>query len=118
MPLAGELFLLSFHCLPFQNPHGLGFDILFSEAAAQCVELGNRSPQGDPGGRLFILMEQGGRENTGKMLDGEVAIILGASCGMGCSMAELFAREGAEVVMTARGQVIQVCNGAFLSGTE
>ena len=44
MPLAGELFLLSFHCLPFQNAHGLGFDILFSEAAAQCVELGNNPP--------------------------------------------------------------------------
>ena len=44
MPLAGELFLLSFHCLPFQNPHGMGFDIFFSEAAAQCVELGNNPP--------------------------------------------------------------------------
>ena len=43
MPLAGELFLLSFHCLPFQNAHGLGFDILLSEAAAQCIELGNNS---------------------------------------------------------------------------
>ena len=26
------------------NPHGMGFDILFSEAAAQCVELGNNPP--------------------------------------------------------------------------
>ena len=39
-----------------------------------------------------------------KMLDGKVAIISGASYGMGKSMAELFAKEGAKVVMTARGQ--------------
>ena len=38
-----------------------------------------------------------------KMLDGKVAIVSGASYGMGKSMAELFAREGARVVMTARG---------------
>ena len=48
------------------------------------------------------------------MLEGKVAIVSGASYGMGYSMAELFASEGASVVMTARGQVIQVCNGAFL----
>lgn len=61
------------------------------------------------------------------MLEGKVAIVSGASYGMGFSMAELFAKEGAKVVMTARGrdkldaavselkaQVIQVCNGAFL----
>ena len=39
-----------------------------------------------------------------KMLDGKVAIISGASYGMGETMAELFAREGAKVVMTARGK--------------
>ena len=39
-----------------------------------------------------------------KMLDGKVAIVSGASYGMGFSMAELFARESAKVVMTARGQ--------------
>ena len=39
-----------------------------------------------------------------KMLDGKVAIVSGASYGMGYSMAELFAKEGAKVVMTARGQ--------------
>lgn len=39
-----------------------------------------------------------------KMLDGKIAIISGASYGMGFSMAELFAREGAKVVMTARGK--------------
>ena len=39
-----------------------------------------------------------------KMLDGKVAIVSGASYGMGYTMAELFAKEGAKVVMTARGQ--------------
>ena len=39
-----------------------------------------------------------------KMLEGKVAIVSGASYGMGFSMAELFAKEGARVVMTARGQ--------------
>ncbi len=39
-----------------------------------------------------------------KMLDGKVAIISGASYGMGETMAELFAKEGAKVVMTARGK--------------
>lgn len=39
-----------------------------------------------------------------KMLDGKVAIISGASYGMGETMAEVFAREGAKVVMTARGE--------------
>lgn len=38
-----------------------------------------------------------------KMLDGKVAIITGASYGMGQTMAELFAEEGASVVLTARG---------------
>ena len=37
-----------------------------------------------------------------KMLDGKTAIITGASYGMGHSMAELFAQEGANVVITAR----------------
>ena len=39
-----------------------------------------------------------------KMLNGKVAIISGASYGMGYTMAELFAKEGAKVVMTARGK--------------
>ncbi len=39
-----------------------------------------------------------------KMLDGKTAIITGASYGMGRSMAELFAEEGANVVITARHQ--------------
>ena len=39
-----------------------------------------------------------------KMLNGKVAIVSGSSYGMGFSMAELFAREGAKVVMTARGR--------------
>ena len=34
-----------------------------------------------------------------KMLDGKVAMITGASYGMGQSMAELFAEEGASVVL-------------------
>jgi NAD(P)-dependent dehydrogenase (short-subunit alcohol dehydrogenase family) len=38
-----------------------------------------------------------------KMLDGKVAIITGASYGMGQTMAELFVEEGASVVLTARG---------------
>ena len=39
-----------------------------------------------------------------KMLDGKVAIISGASYGMGKTMASLFCEEGAKVVMTARGK--------------
>lgn len=39
-----------------------------------------------------------------EMLAGKVAIITGSSYGMGQSMAELFAQEGASVVMTARGK--------------
>ena len=39
-----------------------------------------------------------------QMLAGKVAIISGASYGMGYTMAELFAKEGAKVVMTARGK--------------
>ena len=39
-----------------------------------------------------------------KMLDGKVAIISGASYGMGKTMASLFCEEGAKVVMTARGR--------------
>lgn len=40
----------------------------------------------------------------GKLLDGKVAIVTGASYGMGRSIAEMFADEGASVVMTARGK--------------
>ncbi|MBS7008687.1 SDR family NAD(P)-dependent oxidoreductase [Anaerostipes sp.] len=39
-----------------------------------------------------------------QMLKGKVALITGASYGMGQSMAELFAEEGAAVVLTARGR--------------
>lgn len=39
-----------------------------------------------------------------RMLKDKVAIITGASYGMGQTMAELFAEEGAAVVLTARGQ--------------
>ena len=39
-----------------------------------------------------------------QMLKDKVAIITGASYGMGQSMAELFAEEGAAVVITARHQ--------------
>ncbi len=39
-----------------------------------------------------------------QMLKDKVAIITGASYGMGQTMAELFAEEGASVVLTARGQ--------------
>ena len=38
------------------------------------------------------------------MLENKVAIITGASYGMGQTMAELFAEEGAKVIMTARGK--------------
>ena len=41
-----------------------------------------------------------------QMLKDKVAIITGASYGMGRSMAELFAEEGAAVVITARHQAI------------
>ena len=48
-----------------------------------------------------------------KMLEGKVAIITGASYGMGQTKAELFAEEGASVVLTARGQekLDKVVNG-------
>ncbi len=39
-----------------------------------------------------------------KMLDGKIAIITGASYGMGTSMAELFSQEGAKLVLVARGK--------------
>lgn len=39
-----------------------------------------------------------------RMLAGKVAIITGASYGMGQTIAEVFAEEGASVVITARGQ--------------
>ncbi len=45
------------------------------------------------------------------MLQGKVAIITGASCGMGQTMAELFAEEGTAVVLTAQG--VTVCNVTF-----
>ena len=39
-----------------------------------------------------------------KLLEGKVALIVGASYGMGTAMAELFAAEGAKLVITARGE--------------
>lgn len=53
-----------------------------------------------------------------KMLEGKVAIITGASYGMGQSMAELFAEEGASVVLTARGRekLDQVVEGIRAKG--
>lgn len=53
-----------------------------------------------------------------KMLDGKVAIITGASYGMGQSMAELFADEGASVVLVARHQkqLDEVVNGIRAKG--
>ena len=39
-----------------------------------------------------------------QMLQGKVAIITGASYGMGSTIAEVFAEEGAAVVLTARHQ--------------
>ena len=39
-----------------------------------------------------------------QMLEGKAAIVTGASYGMGQTIAELFAEEGASVVLTARGQ--------------
>lgn len=52
------------------------------------------------------------------MLEGKVAIITGASYGMGQSMAELFAQEGASVVLTARGKekLDQVVDGIRAKG--
>lgn len=53
-----------------------------------------------------------------KMLDGKVAIITGASYGMGQTMAELFAEEGASVILTARGRgkLDQVVEGIRAKG--
>lgn len=38
------------------------------------------------------------------MLDGKIALVTGASYGMGLEMAKLFAREGANIIITARGE--------------
>lgn len=53
-----------------------------------------------------------------KMLDGKVAIITGASYGMGKTMAELFAEEGASVVLTARheNELDEVVSGIRAKG--
>ena len=50
-----------------------------------------------------MLLKEGEKMEE-KMLEGKVAIVSGASYGMGTSMAELFASEGAKVVLTARGK--------------
>ena len=39
-----------------------------------------------------------------KMLDGKIALITGASYGMGLDMAKVFAKEGANIIITARGE--------------
>ncbi|MFM2480931.1 SDR family NAD(P)-dependent oxidoreductase [Celerinatantimonas sp. YJH-8] len=41
-----------------------------------------------------------------KLLEGKTAIVTGASKGIGLAIAELFAEEGANVVLTARGQAL------------
>ena len=53
-----------------------------------------------------------------KMLDGKIAIITGASYGMGQTMAELFADEGASVVLTARhkDELDKVVEGIRIKG--
>ena len=53
-----------------------------------------------------------------RMLEGKTAVITGASYGMGRTMAELFAEEGAGVVLTARGQekLNQVVEGIRANG--
>lgn len=38
------------------------------------------------------------------LLEGKTAIVTGASCGIGLAIAELYAQEGANVVLTARGR--------------
>ena len=43
MALVRQLLLLSLLGFPFQNAHGLGFDIVFSKATAQRIELGNNA---------------------------------------------------------------------------
>lgn len=55
-----------------------------------------------------------------QMLAGKVAIITGGSYGMGRSIAELFAEEGARVVVTARGQekLDEVVNGIRAKGGQ
>lgn len=54
------------------------------------------------------------------MLKGKVAIITGASYGTGQTMAELFAEEGASVVLAARGseKLDQVVEGIRAKGAE
>lgn len=51
-----------------------------------------------------MVFNERGKIMKAKMLDGKVAIVSGASYGMGTTMAELFAMEGASVVMTARNK--------------
>ena len=52
------------------------------------------------------------------MLKDKVAVITGASYGMGQTMAELFAEEGAAVILTARGKekLDAVVNGIRAKG--
>lgn len=54
------------------------------------------------------------------MLKGKVAIITGASYGMGRTMAELFAEEGAALVITARHQekLDEVVDGIQAKGRQ
>ena len=46
-----------------------------------------------------------------KMLDGKVAIVSGASYGMGQTMAELFAKEGARVIKSMKKWTPGMING-------
>jgi NADP-dependent 3-hydroxy acid dehydrogenase YdfG len=38
-----------------------------------------------------------------RKLEGKIALIPGASCGIGCSVAHAFAREGARLFLVERG---------------
>lgn len=70
-------------------------------------------PLGDRSNEVILSSKKGNEKMEKEMLKGKVAIITGASYGMGRTMAELFAEEGASVVLTARGseQLDNVVNG-------
>jgi 3-oxoacyl-[acyl-carrier protein] reductase len=53
-----------------------------------------------------------------QLLKGKTAVVTGASKGIGKAIAELFAEEGASVVLTARGKqaLDETVNGIMASG--